>query len=110
MRNGIYNTATGAISLTGIQFKTVAFMEQVPLVIWYLEYRWFWNMDINTNKIISCSNTGTGIFGITNSAIVSAINLNNNIIRNLNKTASLGAFGYFEYGAVLRQFLLTETN
>jgi hypothetical protein len=30
--------------------------------------------------------------GITNSAIVSAINLNNNIIRNLNKTASLGAF------------------
>jgi hypothetical protein len=25
--------------------------------------------------------------GITNSAIVSAINLNNNIIRNLNKTA-----------------------
>jgi hypothetical protein len=27
---GIYNTATGAISLTGIQFKK-AFMEQVPL-------------------------------------------------------------------------------
>jgi hypothetical protein len=34
--------------------------------------------------------------GITNSAIVS-VNLNNNIIRNLNKTASLGAF-IFEYG------------
>jgi hypothetical protein len=38
--------------------------------------------------------------GITNSAIVSAINLNNNIIRNLNKTALLGIYGYFEYGAV----------
>jgi hypothetical protein len=107
---GIYNT-TGAISLTGNTIQNCSVYGTGASVLYGI-----WNtggsgtVDINTNKIISCSNTGTGIFvGITNSAIVS-INLNNNIIRNLNKTASLGAFGFSNTGAVLRQFLLTETN
>jgi hypothetical protein len=42
-------------------------------------------------SVISCSNSGTGIFvGMTNSAAVSVLNLNNNIVRNLSKSAASG--------------------
>jgi hypothetical protein len=86
---GIYNTRLA--SLTGNTIQNCSVYGTGASVLYGI-----WNtggsgtVDINTNKIISCSNTGTGIFvGITNSAIVSPINLNNNIIRNLNKTARL---------------------
>jgi hypothetical protein len=53
--------------------------------------------------VISCSNSGTGIFvGMTNSAAVSVLNLNNNIVRNLSKSAASGTFtALSNTGAVL---------
>jgi hypothetical protein len=59
---GIYNTATGAISLTGNTIQNCSVYGTGASVLYGI-----WNtggsgtVDINTNKIISCSNTGTGI-------------------------------------------------
>jgi hypothetical protein len=61
---GIYNTATGAISLTGNTIQNCSVYGTGASVLYGI-----WNtggsgtVDINTNKIISCSNTGTGVFG-----------------------------------------------
>jgi ABC-type branched-subunit amino acid transport system ATPase component len=56
---GIYNTATGAISLTGNTIQNCSVYGTGASVLYGI-----WNtggsgtVDINTNKIISCSNTG----------------------------------------------------
>jgi hypothetical protein len=66
---------------------------------------------LTNNSVISCSNSGTGIFvGMTNSAAVSVLNLNNNIVRNLSKSAASGTFTVSERELYFLLFLLMETS
>jgi hypothetical protein len=70
---GIYNTATGAISLTGNTIQKSVYGTGASVLYGIWNTGGSGTVDINTNKIISCSNTGTGILWITNSAIVQLI-------------------------------------
>jgi hypothetical protein len=89
---GIYNLATGVISLTGntIQNCTV-YGTGLSALNGILNSAGSGTLDFTNNSVISCSNSGTGIFvGMTNSAAVSVLNLNINIVRNLSKSAAVG--------------------
>ena len=82
---GIYNQATGIISITGNTVQNCTVNGNGASVLnGIINGGGSGILDIKSNSVISCTHTGTGVFvGITNSAAVSVVNLNNNIIRNL---------------------------
>lgn len=101
---GIYNLATGIISITNNTVQNCSVYGTGASVFnGILNGGGTGTLDINSNNVISGTNTGTGIFvAITNSAAVATANLNSNIIRNLTKTATSGTFtAISNTGAVL---------
>lgn len=101
---GIYNLATGIISITNNTVQNCsAYGTGASVFNGILNGGGTGTLDLSSNNIISGTNTGTGIFvAITNSAAVATANLNNNIIRNLTKTAATGTFtALSNTGAVL---------
>ncbi|MFA5297521.1 MAG: hypothetical protein WC389_04860, partial [Lutibacter sp.] len=91
---GIYNAASGSISITNntVQNSTA---NGIGASVLYGIYNsgGSGTLDITNNNIISNTNTGTGVFvGITNSAAVNVVNLNTNVLRGLSKSAVTGAF------------------
>ncbi len=91
---GIYNTASGIISISGNTVQNCTVNGTGASVLYgIINSGGSGTLEISNNNVISCANTGTGIFvGITNSAVVSTANLNNNIIRNFSKSATAGTF------------------
>jgi hypothetical protein len=100
--------ATGVISITGNTIQNcTAFGTGASAFYGILTQAGTGTTNINENKIIAATNTGTGDFlAIQNTFAVSNLNINSNIVRNLKKTATAGTFtAISNTGAVL-----TSTN
>jgi hypothetical protein len=97
-----YNLATGVISLGNTIQNCTVYGTGASVLNGILNSAGS-GLDFTKHSVISCSNSGTGIFvGMTNSAAVSVLNLNNNIVRNLSKSAASGTFtALSNTGAVL---------
>lgn len=101
---GIYNLATGTISITNNTIQNCSvFGTGASVFSGILNSAGSGTLNITGNKVISGTNTGTGTYiPITTSAAVATLNLNNNIIRNQIKTATSGTFtALSNSGAVL---------
>ena len=102
---GIYNAATGTISITGNTIQnTSSFGTGASSFIGILvdSASATGTLSIGTNNIISGTNTGTGNFiGISNTAVSATANINNNVIRSNSLSSTTGTFtGIENSGAV----------
>lgn len=101
---GIFNSGSGLISITNNTIQnTTVYGTGASVFNGIINSSGSGTLDINSNNVIAGSNTGTGIFvGITNSFAVNIVNLNDNIIRSLIKSALAGTFtGISNTGAAL---------
>ncbi|MES2398017.1 MAG: T9SS type A sorting domain-containing protein [Bacteroidota bacterium] len=93
---GIYNAASGTISITGNTIQnTSSFGTGASAYTGILvdSASATGTLSIGTNNIISGTNTGTGAFtGISNTAVSATANINNNIIRNNVIASTTGTF------------------
>lgn len=102
---GIYNTASGTISITGNTIQNNSSFGSgasafTGIVVDSASATG--TLAITTNNIISGSNSGTGNFiGISNAAVAATANINNNIIRSNSISSTLGAFTGIENSGVV---------
>ncbi|MBX9886313.1 MAG: hypothetical protein K2Y30_00075 [Flavobacteriaceae bacterium] len=96
---GIFNSGSGLISITTNTIQnTTVYGTSTSIYNGIINTAGSSTVDINTNSIISGTNTGTNsgttitYYTIFNSAVVSTLNINNNIIRNHLRTATGGYF------------------
>ncbi|AWG20476.1 hypothetical protein FFWV33_02490 [Flavobacterium faecale] len=96
---GIFNSGSGLISITNNTIQnTTVYGTSTSGYYGIINTAGSSTVDINTNSIISGTNTGTNsnttitYYPIYNSAVVSTLNINNNIIRNQLRTATGGYF------------------
>ncbi len=101
---GIFNQATGIISIVGntVQNCTV-YGTGASVYNGIINSGGSSTVDINNNSVISGNNTGTGaLTAITNSAAATVLNMNYNVVRNNIKSVAGGAFtAISNSGAVL---------
>lgn len=111
---GIYNAATGTISITGnIIQNTSSFGTGASAYSGILvdSASATGTLSIGTNNIISGTNTGTGAFiGISNTAVSATANINNNIIRNNIIASTTGTFTGIENSGVVTTAINFKDN
>ncbi len=91
---GIYNAATGSISITGNTIQNCSsYGTGASTFNGIINTAGSGTLTITTNNIISDANSGTGAFTvISNSAALATADINNNIIRNDTVSSTSAAF------------------
>jgi hypothetical protein len=111
--NGIYNLATGSISLKNNSIRNVSvYGTGNSSLNGIINSGLAGTVSIDTNQIISANNTGNGTMtGISNTAAVTSLQINGNTIRNLVKNVAGGAVtGIVNSGAVLSQITIDHNS
>ncbi|MES2284650.1 MAG: T9SS type A sorting domain-containing protein [Bacteroidota bacterium] len=111
---GIYNAATGTISITGNTIQnTSSFGSGASAFTGILvdSASATGTLSIGTNNIISGTNTGTGNFiGISNTAKAATANINNNVIRGNSLSSTTGTFTGIENSGVVTTAINFKDN
>ena len=110
--NGIYNLATGGITISGNTIQNVSSYGTAASVLnGILNSGASGAVSISNNSIIAANNTGTGALGgISNTAIATTLAITGNKVRNLTKSVAGGAVtAIANSGAVLSQITI-ENN
>ena len=110
--NGIYNLATGGITISGNTIQNVSsYGTSASVLNGILNGGVSGQVSVTNNSVVAATTTGTGtLSGVSNTAAATTVAITANKIRNLTKSVATGAVtGISNSGAVLSQITI-ENN
>lgn len=110
--NGIYNLATGGITINGNTIQNVSsYGTGASVLNGILNSGASALVSIANNSIIAATNTGTGVLGgISNTAIATTLAITGNKIRNFTKSVATGTVTAISNGGAVLSQITIENN